>query len=141
MTLRIDARGKVIKAPCPASVHDEPPDVVPLSEGQNGLLLHTLTRLCANMRGVGSVVGGTRQAMPDDWEQKEEVIAAGTSCPMPDCGALTVAYRSTDGVRRDHSEHWEFTCPRCGIDFTVPEDELIFQSVPKDWLLASVHAP
>jgi hypothetical protein len=34
----------------------------------------------------------------------------------------------------------EFTCPHCGIDFTVPEDELIFQSVPKKWLLARVQA-
>jgi hypothetical protein len=39
MTPRIDARGTVITAPCPASVHDEPPDVFPLSVGQSGLLL------------------------------------------------------------------------------------------------------
>jgi len=59
---------------------------------------------------------------------------------MADCGKLAVAYRSTGVVGRDHSEPWEFTCPRCGIDFTVPEDELIFQSVPKNWLLAKVQA-
>lgn len=29
---------------------------------------------------------------------------------------------------------------RCGMEFTVPEDELSLQSVPKDWLLAKVHA-
>ena len=40
---------------------------------------------------------------------------------------------------RDEGEPWEFTCPRCGIDFAVAEDKLIFQSVPKDWLLAKVH--
>jgi len=45
-----------------------------------------------------------------------------------------------DGVERDHSEPWEFTCPRCGIDFTAPEDDLVFQSVPKEWLLAKIHA-
>jgi hypothetical protein len=39
MTLRIDARGTVITAPRPASVHDEPHDVAPLSVGQSGLLL------------------------------------------------------------------------------------------------------
>jgi len=59
---------------------------------------------------------------------------------MADCGVLAVAYRSTDGVERDHSEPWEFTCPRCGIDFTAPEDDLVFQSVPKEWLLAKIHA-
>ena len=77
--------------------------------------------------------------MPDDWDEHDD-IAAGSSCPMADCGELAVAYRSTDGVERDDSEPWEFTCPRCGIDFTVPEDELIFQSVPKNWLLAKVQA-
>ena len=75
--------------------------------------------------------------MPDDWEEHDEV-AAGSSCPMPDCGTLAVAYRSADGV--GHDEPWEFTCPRCGIDFTAPEDELIFHSVPKEWLLATVQA-
>jgi predicted RNA-binding Zn-ribbon protein involved in translation (DUF1610 family) len=77
--------------------------------------------------------------MPDDWDEHDD-IAAGSSCPMPNCGELAVAYRSTDGVERDRSEPWEFTCPRCGIDFTVPEDELIFQSVPSKWLLAGVQA-
>ena len=77
--------------------------------------------------------------MPDDWDEHDD-IAAGSSCPMPNCGELAVAYRSTDGVERDRSEPWEFTCPRCGIDFTVPKDELIFQSVPKKWLLARVQA-
>ena len=77
--------------------------------------------------------------MLDDWDEHDD-IAAGSSCPMPNCGELAVAYRSTDGVERDRSEPWEFTCPRCGIDFTVPEDELIFQSVPSKWLLAGVQA-
>jgi hypothetical protein len=59
---------------------------------------------------------------------------------MPDCGALAVAFRSTEGVGGDHSEPWEFTCQRCGIDFTVPEDELILQPLPKEWLFARIHA-
>jgi len=78
--------------------------------------------------------------MPDVWDERDDVVAAASVCPMPDCGALAFAYRSTDGVGRDHSEPWEFTCPRCGIDFTVPQDEILFQSVPKEWLLARVHA-
>ena len=73
--------------------------------------------------------------MADNWDEHAEVVAAGSSCPMPDCGALVVAYRSADGVERDQSEPWEFTCRRCGIEFTVPEADLIFQSLPEDWLL------
>ena len=77
--------------------------------------------------------------MPDDWDEHDDVVAAGASCPVPDCGALAIAYRSMEDVGRDHSEPWEFTCPRCGTDFTVPEDELILQSVPKERLVARVH--
>ena len=38
MTLRIDASGTVVTAPCPVSVHDEHADVVLMSVGQRGLL-------------------------------------------------------------------------------------------------------
>lgn len=76
--------------------------------------------------------------MPCDLEC-DDVIAAATSCPMPECGTLVVAYRSTDSAEHDGAELWEFTCPRCGFEFVVPKGDLIFQSVPKDWLLAKVH--
>jgi hypothetical protein len=69
---------------------------------------------------MGSAVSGNRHVMLNDWEQQEDVFAAGTSCPMPDCGALTLAYRLTDHGRSDDAEPWE--------------------SVPKDRLLADVHA-
>ena len=49
---------------------------------------------------------------------------------MPDCGALVVAFRATSLISHDHIEPWEFACVRCGIEFVVPEDELVFQSVP-----------
>jgi hypothetical protein len=79
--------------------------------------------------------------MIDDWDQNDEVVAAGSICPVPDCGALAISYRPPDHTGRHNATSWcEFTCPRCGISFTVPEDELIFQSVPKEWLLARVHA-
>jgi hypothetical protein len=74
--------------------------------------------------------------MPDDRDEQDDVVAAGASCPIPDCGALAITYRPTEGVGRADSKPWEFTCPRCGIDFTVPEDELILQPVPKEWLVA-----
>ena len=79
--------------------------------------------------------------MLDDWDECDELAAAGSMCPVPDCGALVISYRPTDRTRRVNAKSWcEFTCSRCGIDFTVPEDELIFQSVPKEWLLARVQA-
>jgi len=68
------------------------------------------------------------------------ILRQGRVVRCPTAVSWRFAYRSGDGVGRDHSEPWEFTCPRCGIDFTVPKDELIFQSVPKKWLLARVHA-
>jgi hypothetical protein len=58
--------------------------------------------------------------MIDDWDEREDAVAAGSICPVAD---------------------WcDFTCLHCGIDFSVPEDELIFQAVPKEWLLARVQA-
>jgi hypothetical protein len=79
--------------------------------------------------------------MPDLWDERDDVVAAGSICPISDCGALVVAYRPPDRTGRDSARlWWEFICPRCGTDFTVPEDELMFQSVPKEWLLARVQA-
>jgi len=78
--------------------------------------------------------------MPDDWDDHDDRVAAGSSCPTPGCGELVVACGRPDRTGRDHAEPWEFTCPRCGINFTVPEDELIFQGVPTNWLLARVQA-
>ncbi len=77
--------------------------------------------------------------MRHEWEERDDEVAAGAICPIPDCGAIGVAFRPKY-IRGGYAEPWEFTCPRCGIDFTVPEHELVFQSVPRDWLLARVHA-
>ena len=79
--------------------------------------------------------------MLDDWDESVDVVAAGSICPLPDCGAVVISYRPSDRAGRIKAGSWcEFTCSRCGIDFTVPEEELIFQSVPKEWLLARVQA-
>jgi hypothetical protein len=79
--------------------------------------------------------------MLGNWDECDEVVAAGAICPVPDCGALVVSYRPRDRTGLDRANSCcEFRCPRCGIDFTVLEDELIFQSVPKEWLLARVQA-
>jgi hypothetical protein len=77
--------------------------------------------------------------MPHEWEVRDDEVAAGAICPMTDCGALVGAFGATYVVRGDHIEPREFMCGRCSIEFVVPEDELVFQSVPKDGLLAKVH--
>jgi len=61
------------------------------------------------------------------------------ACPISDCGALAVAYGPKDKVDNDRENflRWEFTCPQCWAEFVVPPIELIFQSIPLDWLLAS----
>lgn len=79
--------------------------------------------------------------MPDDWDEHDDVVAAGSICPVPDRGALAVSYMPPDRTGGDNAKpSCEFTCPRCAIDFAVSEDQLIFQSVPKEWLLARVQA-
>ena len=77
--------------------------------------------------------------MLHDLGEFDDVVAAGAICPMPDCAALTLAYRSADDAGYGDAGPWEFICPRCGFEFTAPEGDLIFQSVPKDWLLAKVR--
>lgn len=72
--------------------------------------------------------------MPFDWEVNDEILAAASRCPVPDCGSLVIEYRATSGVSLDPAEQWEFTCSRCGIAFAVTQEGLLFQSVPKQWL-------
>jgi hypothetical protein len=79
-----------------------------------------------------------------NWEDQESMVAAGAVCPMPNCGALVIAYHSAESINsitRRRAPVWEFTCPACGFEFMESADELIFQSVPRHWLLAEVcHA-
>ena len=71
--------------------------------------------------------------------EHEEEVASGAICPMPDCGVLVVAFRVSSVVRSGHVGLWEFACARCGMEFVVPEGELVFQSVPRSWLMAEVQ--
>jgi hypothetical protein len=80
-----------------------------------------------------------KNAMPQALEHCDDIVAAASSCPVPDCSSLVIDYRPADSVRHDHPEDWEFTCSRCGMEFTVTQGELIFQSVPKQWLSANIH--
>ena len=70
-------------------------------------------------------------------DEVDEICAAASICP--ECDTLAFAYRSTY-VKRHDSDRWEFMCSCCGTGFAVPESELAFQSVPKEWLLAKVYA-
>ena len=79
--------------------------------------------------------------IPNDWEERDDVVAAGSICPILDCGALAVSYKQPECTGGDNANPWlDFSCPRCGIGFTVREDDLLFQSVQKEWLLAKLHA-
>lgn len=75
--------------------------------------------------------------MSDYSDELEETIAAASICP--ECDTLVFAYRSRYVRSRDCGQ-WEFMCARCGTGFNMPESELAFQSLPKEWLLAKVYA-
>ena len=78
-------------------------------------------------------------AMANDEEERDDVVAAASSCPVAECSSLVIEYRAAGGSRPGDQEDWEFTCSRCGMEFTVAQGELIFQSVPRQWLSANVH--
>ncbi len=65
-------------------------------------------------------------------EELDDEVAAGAICPKPECGALVIAFRATYIARPDHIQPWEFACLRCGIEFVVPENELVFSRCPRN---------
>ena len=74
------------------------------------------------------------RTMVQNLEQRDQRIAAATSCPAFDCGSLVIEYRQPDNVQLGHPQDWEFKCFRCGTEFTVAQSGLIFQSIPIRWL-------
>ena len=80
------------------------------------------------------------------WQSHDEpeIRANGAVCPMPGCGAVVVAYQAADSVNDLTARYGggcEFTCPQCGFEFTATVNDLIFKSIPRDWLLSEVcHA-
>jgi hypothetical protein len=78
-----------------------------------------------------------KMPIPDYSDELGDVIAAVSICPH--CTTWVFAYRSTAAKQKD-SDRWDFTCPRCGIDFAMPERKLVFQSLPNEWLLSEVYA-
>jgi len=80
-----------------------------------------------------------KNAMPQAWEQRDEIVAAASICPVRDCSSLVIEYRAAGSVRPGHPEDWYFTCCLCGTEFTVAHGELTFQSVPNQWLSANTN--
>ena len=67
-------------------------------------------------------------------------LAAATSCPMPDCGELSLAYHPAEVDSGRRQEIWEFTCPRCGVEFLALEGDLLFRSARKEWFWAGIYS-
>ena len=61
-----------------------------------------------------------------DVEEDDELTAACALCRNEDRLSLVISYR-TAGERG--SDLWDFLCLRCGLAFSVPEGELVFQSL------------
>jgi len=72
------------------------------------------------------------------WKEEIDLRAFGATCPMPDCGALAVTYESSDALSALHN--CEFTCAECGAEFSTPPGDLIFESVPREWLFSQVSS-
>lgn len=72
------------------------------------------------------------------WKTRDDVTVEGAFCPVPECGTLTLAYRSADSVSASDADPCWFTCPRCGIDFVASGRDVIFRSALKDLFAANV---
>jgi len=75
------------------------------------------------------------------WKEEVDLRGFGATCPMPHCGALAVTYESLDSVRkmvRSDAGMWEFVCPECSAEFSAPPGDLLFESVPREWLFSQV---
>jgi hypothetical protein len=75
--------------------------------------------------------------------EEVDMRAAGTTCPMPGCGALAISFEPADSLdeARAFATDWDFVCSECGSEFTSPRSDLLFQAVPRDWLLSQIcHA-
>jgi hypothetical protein len=75
------------------------------------------------------------------WKEDVDIRAAGATCPMPGCGALAISYEAADSLNaycRTSGGSWDFICSECGTEFMAPKDDLLFQAIPRDWLLSQV---
>lgn len=138
MTLRVTEDGKVMATGLREALRNGPQVAFVSVNHENGLLLRSVSFLRSASREAHENPIEQR-AMPHDWELHDDIVAAASSCPLPGCSSLVIEYRGAGSVRPGHPEDWEFTCSRCGLEFTGAQGELIFQSVPKQWLAASTN--
>jgi hypothetical protein len=76
-----------------------------------------------------------------EWKEEVDLRAFGATCPMPHCGALAVTYEAPGSLKEvvgSGAATWEFVCVECGAEFTAPTADLLFQSVPREWLFSQV---
>jgi len=74
-----------------------------------------------------------------EWREQVDLRAFGATCPMPQCGALAVTYEPLNSVREiSGMASWEFVCGDCGAEFSAACQDLVFQSVPREWLFSQV---
>jgi hypothetical protein len=77
-------------------------------------------------------------AVAYDVEEDDELTAVCALCTNEDCGSLVVLYRTAGAPS---SDLWDFVCSRCGLAFSVPEGELVFQSIAVEMLFARLVGP
>lgn len=139
MTLRLAQDGRVTATGLREALGDGPRVEFASINREKGLVLRSVHFLGRNDSREAPENPTEKQAIPHDWERHDDIIAAASSCPAPNCSFLVVEYRAAASVRPGHPEDWEFTCSRCGMEFTAPQGELIFQSVPRQWLSANIQ--
>jgi len=77
--------------------------------------------------------------MLHEWKEEVDLRAAGTTCPMPKCGALVITYETADRLSAlTGASSMEFVCSECGAEFRTATDDLLFKAVPRGWLFAEV---
>jgi hypothetical protein len=139
MTLRLAQDGRVMAIGLREALRSDPQIAFASINRENGLLLRSVSFVGSGTFREAHENPLEERAMPHHWERRGDIVAAASSCPVPDCSSLVIEYRAAGSVRPGHPEDWKFTCSRCGIEFTVAQGELIFQSVPKQWLSANAH--
>jgi len=77
--------------------------------------------------------------MLHEWKEEVDLRAAGATCPMPECGALVITYETADRLSAlTGASSIRFVCSECGAEFCAAPDDLLFKSVPREWLFTGV---
>ena len=82
-------------------------------------------------------------AMLHEWKQEVDLRATGATCPMPKCAALVITYEPAESLNAitGAAAPGEFVCSECGCEFSATPNDLLFRSVPREWLFSAVsHA-